>query len=195
MQILSLKASCSKPLTSPQSALLRVSSPKPSSKLLPSKLLVQSALLKVFSFKALLSKRLPQSPFFALLSLQSAFFKASSSKPSLKAFSFKASCSKRLPQSLLFQSFFFKALSLKASCSKPLASPQSALLKASSPKYILKALSSKPSPQSDLSKALSLKASHSKPPPSPQSFFFQSFFSSKLFLSKLFVRSVFFKEY
>ena len=110
---------------------------------------------------------------FALLSLQSAFFKASSSKPPLKAFSFKASCSKRLPQSLLFQSFFFKALSLKASCSKPLASPQSALLKASSPKYILKALSSKPSPQSALSKALSLKASHSKPPPSPQSFFFQ----------------------
>ena len=85
-------------------------------------------------------------------------------------------------------------LSLKASCSKPLASPQSALLKASSPKYILKALSSKPSPQSALSKALSLKASHSKPPPSPQCFSFKAFFfkafSFKAFCSKRFLQRV-----
>ena len=72
-------------------------------------------------------------------------------------------------------------LSLKASCSKPLTSPQSALLRVSSPKPFLK--------------APSFKAPCSKPPPSPQCFFFQGFFSSKLFLSKLFVRSVFFKEY
>ena len=73
MQILSLKASCSKPLTSPRSALLRVSSPKP--------------FLKAPSFKAPCSKR---SSFFSNFFLSRLFF--------FKAFSFKAFCSKRFLQ-------------------------------------------------------------------------------------------------
>ena len=191
MQILSLKASCSKPLTSPQSALLRVSSPKP--------------FLKAPSFKAPCSKRPPQS-----LLLQSPSLKAPPSKPFLcSSFS-----SKRLLQSLFLkaspQSLFFQSLLLKASPSKPSLSklllqsslPQSFLFKASrfsskrSPQSLLpkvypqssflKALSSKPSPQSAPSKALSLKASHSKPPPSPQSFFCQSLFFFKAFSFKAF---------
>ena len=110
------KFSPSKLLVQSLSLLLKaLSSESPpqslSSKLLPSKLLVQSALLKAFSFKALLSKRLPQSPF-------------------LKAFSSKRSLQSPFPQSLslkassfsskLFLSklFFFKAFSFKAFCSK-----------------------------------------------------------------------------
>ena len=190
MQILSLKASCSKPLTSPQSALLRVSSPKP--------------FLKAPSFKAPCSKRPPQS-----LLLQSPSLKAPPSKPFLcSSFS-----SKRLLQSLFLkaspQSLFFQSLLLKASPSKPSLSklllqsslPQSFLFKASrfsskrSPQSLLpkvypqssflKAFSSKRSLQSPFPQSLSLKASSF----SSKLFFFKAF-SFKAFCSKRFLQRV-----
>ena len=176
MQILSLKASCSKPLTSPQSALLRVSSPKP--------------FLKAPSFKAPCSKRPPQS-----LLLQSPSLKAPPSKPFLcSSFS-----SKRLLQSLFLkaspQSLFFQSLLLKASPSKPSLSklllqsslPQSFLFKASrfSSKRSPQSFLPKVYPQSSFLKAFSSKRSLQSPFPQSLSLKASSF-SSKLFLSKLF---------
>ena len=184
--ILSLKASCSKPLTSPQSALLRVSSPKP--------------FLKAPSFKAPCSKRPPQS-----LLLQSPSLKAPPSKPFLcSSFS-----SKRLLQSLFLkaspQSLFFQSLLLKASPSKPSLSklllqsslPQSFLFKASrfSSKRSPQSFLPKVYPQSSFLKAFSSKRSLQSPFPQSLSLKLSSF-SSKLFLSKrFFFQSFFFQSF
>ena len=186
----------------PQSFLFKAShfSSKRSPQSLLPKAFPQSSFLQSSLFKAPSSKPSPSKPFsqsasLKALSLLFFLFKAPSSKPLPQSLPSKPFLSKPLAQSVSLKAFSFKASSSKLSPSKLLVQSLSLLLKALSSKPPPQSISSKLFPQSLLLKALSPKPFPSKPLTQSLLLLLKAFSFKAFFLQSFFFQSFLFEAF